>query len=254
MSGLSYLNTDHGTRIAYHKTDGESTQDRPGIIWCGGFMSDMEGSKALALEDYAKRTGRAYVRFDYQGHGASDGAFADGTIGLWQQDAMAVLDQLTSGPQILVGSSMGGWISMLTLKKRADRIAGFIGIAAAPDFTLRHWQDLTKDQQQDVLTEGRVLIPSDYGPDPYIFTKALFDDGANNLVMTRPLETDIPVRLIQGTADPDVPWQTALDIADNITGDDVEVILIPDGDHRLSRDLDLKRLVRVVDSLFHGDK
>lgn len=248
MRAPSYLTTDHGTHLAYHKVDATGNSG-PGVIWCGGFMSDMEGSKAIALEDYCRAFGRSYVRFDYQGHGQSDGAFADGTIGLWQQDAMAILDRLTSGPQILVGSSMGGWISLLTLKKRPERIAGLVGIAAAPDFTPRHWEQLTKDQQQDVLSKGRVLIPSDYGPDPYVFTKALFDDGAANLVLTQPIETDIPVRLLQGTADPDVPWQTALQIAEILTTEDCEIILVPDGDHRLSRDIDLKRLVRVVDGL-----
>lgn len=245
MPQPSYLTTAHGTRIAYHKTEGTG----PGVIWCGGFMSDMDGGKALELEDYCKRVGRAYVRFDYQGHGASDGKFADGTIGLWQQDAMAVLDQLTDGPQVLVGSSMGGWISLLTLKQRPGRVKGLVGIAAAPDFTPRHWAELTPEQQNDVITKGRVLIPSDYGPDPYTFTKALFDDGWKNRVNHGPIHCDIPVRLIQGTADPDVPWQTALDIANNITGEDVEVILVPDGDHRLSRDVDLRRLVRIVDSV-----
>lgn len=245
MSNPSYLTTKHGTRIAYHKVEGSS----PGIIWCGGFMSDMEGGKALELEAYCKREGRAYLRFDYQGHGESDGAFADGTIGLWRDDALAVLDTLTEGPQVLVGSSMGGWISLLLLKARPGRIKGFVGIAAAPDFTPRHWAVLTADQQNDVLTKGRVLIPSDYGPDPYTFTKELFDDGWANRVNHGPIHTDIPVRLIQGTADPDVPWMTALEIADNITGEDVEVILVPDGDHRLSRDVDLRRLVRIVDNV-----
>lgn len=239
---IKYLTTDHGTRLAYRKSEGEGC----GVIWCGGFMSDMEGSKAIALEELCQQMGRPYVRFDYQGHGASDGKFEDGTIGLWQQDAMAVLDQLTTGPQVLVGSSMGGWISLLTLKKRAERIAAFVGVAAAPDFTLRHWINLTPQQQQDVLTKGKVLIDSDYGPDPYTFSKALFDDGANNLVMTRPIETDIPIRLIQGTADPDVPWQTALDIADIVTSENTEAIIIPEGDHRLSREIDLSRLKRIV--------
>ncbi|WND03380.1 alpha/beta hydrolase [Temperatibacter marinus] len=245
MTTPTYLETAHGTRLAYHKIDGRG----PGVIWCGGFMSDMDGGKAIELENYCKTTGRSYVRFDYQGHGHSDGAFADGTIGLWHQDTLAILDQLTQGPQVLVGSSMGGWISLLTLKKRPGRVKGFVGIASAPDFTPRHWAELTQAQQQDVLTKGRVLIPSDYGPDPYVFTKDLFDDGWANRVMNGPIHTDIPVRLIQGTADPDVPWVTALDIAHAITGENVEAILVPEGDHRLSRDVDLKRLVRIVDSV-----
>lgn len=245
MSKPLFFKTSHGTRIAYHKLEGVG----PTVVWCGGFMSDMDGGKALELEAYCKAEGCGYIRFDYQGHGLSDGEFADGTIGLWRDDALAVIDQLTSGPVVLVGSSMGGWISLLLLKARPGRIKGFVGIATAPDFTPRHWAALTPDQQHDVNTKGRVLIPSDYGPDPYVFTKALFDDGWANRVNHGPIHTDIPVRLIQGTADPDVPWMTALQIADNITGDDVEVILVPDGDHRLSRDVDLRRLVRIVDSV-----
>ncbi|GHF15011.1 alpha/beta hydrolase [Kordiimonas sediminis] len=245
MTSEKFLQTKHGTRIAYNQIRGKG----PGVIFLGGFMSDKEGSKALALEEYCLSAGRSFVRFDYQGHGASDGAFADGTIGLWAQDALAVLDQLTEGPQILVGSSMGGWISLLLAKVRPGRLAGLVGIAAAPDFTGRHWAELSPDQQQDVLTKGRVYIESDYGPDPYVFTKALFDDGYRNRVLASPLHLDFPVRLIQGTDDPDVPWQTALDIADTIVYGDVDIILVPGGDHRLSEPRDLKRLVETVDLL-----
>ena len=246
MTNPKYFDSPHGTRIAYHKTDGT----KPGVIFLGGFMSDMDGGKALALEEHCKRKGRAFLRFDYQGHGQSSGDFADGTIDLWAKDALSVLDNLTEGPQVLVGSSMGGWTSLLCAKARPGRVRGFVGIAAAPDFTTRMWSDeLTEAQRQTILQKGLVKVPTDYGPEPYTLTKALFDDGYNNRVIHKPLHLDIPIRLIQGTADMDVPWRTALDIADTVVGGDVDVILVPEGDHRLSAPRDLARLTRVVDEV-----
>ena len=246
MQKPSILDADHGTKIAYHRLRGKG----PGVVFMGGFKSDMEGGKALALEAWCRAQGRAFVRFDYQGHGQSSGEFRDGTIGLWAKDALAVIDNLTEGPQILVGSSMGGWVAMLAAKARPARVKGLVGIAAAPDFTVRMWNDDFDDAtRQEVLTNGFMERPCDYGHDPYIITRALIEDGWQNRVIAGPLNLDIPVRLIQGTADADVPWQTAQAIADKITGDDVEIILVPGGDHRLSRDIDLKRLVRVVNQL-----
>ena len=246
MTSPKYFDSPHGTRIAYHKSEGT----KPGVIFLGGFMSDMDGGKALALEAHCKATGRSFLRFDYQGHGQSSGAFADGTIGLWAKDALAVLDHLTEGPQVLVGSSMGGWTSLLCAKARPGRVKGFVGIAAAPDFTTRMWRDeLTQDQRQTILSEGMVKVPTDYGPEPYTLTKALFDDGYNNRVIHQPLHLDIPMRLIQGTADMDVPWQTAQQIASMVTSKDVDIILVPEGDHRLSEPRDLARLTRVVDEI-----
>ncbi len=245
---IRYLDSTHGTRIAYRQTKGTS----PGVMFFGGFMSDMEGGKAIALEQWCEENGHAFLRFDYMGHGASSGAFKDGTIGLWRQDALAVFDALTTGPQILVGSSMGGWMAMLVAKARAERIAGFVGIAAAPDFTKRLWDSLSEDDQLTIRRDGKLLIASEYGPDPYIFTEELFRDGAQYPILGRPFSHDYPVKLIQGSADPDVPWQVALDIADTLEGDDIEVILVKDGDHRLSTPLDLKRLINAV-SLLVGD-
>lgn len=245
MNKSQFFKASHGTRIAYHRTAGTS----PGVVFLGGFMSDMEGGKATELEAYCCRTGRGFVRFDYQGHGQSSGDFANGTIGLWLKDALAVIDSLTEGPQILVGSSMGGWIALLAAKARPARIKGLVGIAAAPDFTVRHWAELTDVQQQTVMDTGRLEVMSDYGPDPYVFTKALFEDGWQNRVNHGPIHLDVPVRLIQGLEDDDVPWRTAMSIAANLTGGDTEVILVPGGDHRLSEPADLKRLVRVVDTL-----
>lgn len=246
MNSPQYLETVYGAKIAYHKHEGKG----PGVVFLGGFMSDMEGSKALALEAYCKRVGRAFVRFDYQGHGQSSGKFAEGTIGIWARDAMTVLDTLTEGPQILVGSSMGGWISMLVSRARSGRVKGFVGIAAAPDFTVRMWnEDFGDAEREEILTKGAFMRPCDYGDEPYTITKALIEDGWNNRVIAGPLKMDMPVRLIQGTEDADVPWQTAQMIADKLTSDDVEIILVPGGDHRLSSDQDLKRLIRIVDGL-----
>jgi len=241
-----YLKTGHSTNIAYRHMAGKG----PGVVFLPGFMSDMEGSKALALEAFCRAEGRAFVRFDYQGHGESEGAFADGTIGLWAQDAIAVLDQLTEGPQIVVGSSMGGWIGLLLARARPGRVKAFVGLAAAPDFTVRMWnEEFDEATRAEVLEHGYMKRPCDYGDDPYIITKALIDDGWQNRLLAAPLHIAMPVRLIQGTDDPDVPWQTAQKIADQITGDDTEVILVPGGDHRLSRDIDLQRLTRVVGEL-----
>ncbi|WP_308911098.1 alpha/beta fold hydrolase [Pseudokordiimonas caeni] len=245
MTEPSFLTTRHGTRLAYHRTQGAG----PGIVFLGGFMSDMEGSKALALEAWAKAEGRAFLRFDYQGHGQSDGAFADGTIGLWVRDALAALDTLTEGPQVLVGSSMGGWIALKLARARPGRVRGLVGVAAAPDFTPRMWASLTSAQRQAITEQGFVDVPTEYGDTPYRLTRALFEDGWRERVMASPLHLDIPVRLIQGTADPDVPWAGTLEIAKAIRGGDVEITLVPEGDHRLSTDRDLKRLIRVTREL-----
>jgi pimeloyl-ACP methyl ester carboxylesterase len=246
MGALQFLETGHGTKIAYHRTPNGNSKG-PGVVFLGGFMSDMEGSKALALETMCRRENRSFVRFDYSGHGQSGGQFTDGTIGLWLRDALAVIDNVTEGPQILVGSSMGGWISLLVAKVRRARIAGLVGIAAAPDFTVRMWnEEFSERQRSDIIRDGFVKIPTDYGDEPYTITKALIDDGWQNRVAHGPIHLDIPVRLIQGLDDADVPWQTALMIADKITGNDVDVILVPGGDHRLSSDKDLERLEDTV--------
>jgi pimeloyl-ACP methyl ester carboxylesterase len=246
MTRPSVLKTRHGTEIAYHQTPGAG----PGVVFLGGFMSDMEGSKALALEAWCRASGRAFVRFDYQGHGQSSGTFAEGTIGVWAEDALAVVDALTEGPQILVGSSMGGWISLLVARARPGRVHALVGVAAAPDFTVRMWRDeLTAEQRGEIEAKGKTHLASDYGDEPYTITRDLIVDGWSNRVIHAPFHLNVPVRLIQGTEDADVPWSTALTIAERLTGDDVEVILVPGGDHRLSREIDLRRLTRVVGEL-----
>jgi len=236
--------------IAYHVRPGR----QPGVMFLGGFMSDMTGTKASMLDDYCRRRGRAYVRFDYSGHGQSGGKFEDGTIGQWAADAVAVLDQVAQGEQVLVGSSMGGWIGLLVAKARPDRVTGFVGIAAAPDFTEEMmWAEFDAEIRETLQRDGVYYEPTDYGDEPYPITLRLIEEGRENLVLRSPLALDCPVRLIQGMQDPDVPWRTALTLAEHITGDDVEVTLVKAGDHRLSEPADLARLERTLDLLLGED-
>lgn len=239
------LTRDTGASIAYHTLAGKT----PGIIFMTGFMSDMTGSKALALEDLCRDRGHAFLRFDYQGHGASSGNFADGTIGLWAGDALAAFDALTEGPQVIVGSSMGGWIMLLTALARSDRISGLVGIAAAPDFTEDLLpQSLTEKHLQMIERNGVVVIPSDYD-DPYMITKALLDDGTHHVLMNKEIALDCPVRLLHGLEDESVPWQRSLTLQERLRSDDVEITLIKGGDHRLSGDQELKKLQKTAASL-----
>ena len=240
-----------GHRLAYHATAGHATfPDAPGVIFLGGFMSDMTGTKAMALEDHCRERGLAYLRFDYLGHGQSSGAFTDGTIGRWADDAIAVIDELTAGPQVLVGSSMGGWIMLLAALARPGRVVGLLGLAAAPDFTeALIWRDLDEDMRAALLDEGVINMPSDYDDTPYPITRALIEEGRDHLLLGGPIALGCPVRLLQGMADRDVPWKTALTLAEKLAGDDVEVTLIKGGDHRLSEPPDLARLGRTLDAL-----
>ena len=237
-----------GATIAYHRTPGKN----PGVVFLGGFHSDMTGTKATALQGYCAERGRAYLRFDYRGHGASSGAFEDGSIGDWADDAGFVLNTLTDGAQVLVGSSMGGWIMLMTAKAIPDKVAALVGVAAAPDFT----EDLIASgftaQEHEVLDrDGYIDIPSDYeDADSYRITKRLIKDGRHHLVLREPLDIRVPIRLLQGMEDKEVPFDTALRIADVTTGGDIVTHLIKDGDHRLSRDQDLKRLFAALDEVF----
>ncbi|MFQ5785488.1 MAG: alpha/beta fold hydrolase [Alphaproteobacteria bacterium] len=235
-----------GHTIAYHATAGA----RPGIVFLGGFMSDMTGTKAMALEAFCRTRGRAFLRFDYLGHGASSGDFEDGTIGRWADDAIAVIDAATEGPLVLVGSSMGGWIMLLTALARPERVKGLIGLAAAPDFTeYLLWDDFGPETRETLLRDGVVHLPSDYGDEPYPITRALIEDGRSHLLLPDVIALACPVRLIQGMKDADVPWRTALRLAERLASDDVEVTLVKDGDHRLSEPADLNRLCRTVAAL-----
>ena len=213
-------------------------------------MSDMTGSKAIALEEHCKQRGQAFLRFDYTGHGQSSGAFSDGTIGKWTDDAIFAIEQLSEGPQVLVGSSMGGWIMLLAALRLQKRVAGMIGIAAAPDFTEDLIARVLDDEQLLAMQhDGFVLVPCDYDDEPFTITQALIDDGHNNLLLNDRISLSQPVRLIQGLKDKDVPWVTALRLQQKLTGDDVELILVKNGDHRLSEPHDLKRLTKTLDLL-----
>ena len=240
------LSRADGATIAYHKSDGEG----PGIVFLGGFRSDMEGTKAQALEAHCHAAGRTFVRFDYFGHGQSSGDFTDGTIGRWTEDALGVLDEITDGPQILVGSSMGGWIMLLAAVARPDRIAALIGIAAAPDFTeTLMWSRYPEDVRETLERDGVYFQPTPYEEGPYTITMKLIEEGRDHLLLDRAIGINCPVHLIQGKVDDAVPWQHALAISDNLTSDQVAVTLIKDGDHRLSRDEDLKRLMNTLEAI-----
>jgi pimeloyl-ACP methyl ester carboxylesterase len=245
MSPASLARPD-GATIAYHRLAGT----RPGIVFLGGFRSDMTGTKALYLEEYCRRRGRAYLRFDYFGHGASLGDFALGTIGRWCDDAIAVLDSLTEGKQILVGSSMSGWIMLLAALARPERIAALVGIAGAPDFTEELlWTRLTPAQRREINERGQVVLPSEFDPAGYLYTRALIEDGRNHLLLGKPIPIDVPVRLLHGMRDNSVPWRLSLALAERLASRDVAVTLLKDGDHRLSTPGDLALLARTLDAL-----
>lgn len=234
MTDIAHLDTPQGRRIAYRQTAAQGAGTAPGVVFLGGFKSDMEGSKAAHLEDWARRTGHAFLRFDYSGHGVSSGTFEEGAIGDWAEDAMAVLDQLTEGPQVLVGSSMGGWISLLLCRARRSRIAGLVTIAAAPDFTEDSmWANFDEPHRQTLERDGRVALPSDYG-EPYVITRRLIEEGRGNLVLRTPLELPFPVRFLQGTADEDVDMSVALRLLDHASGPDMRLTCVKGADHRFS--------------------
>jgi pimeloyl-ACP methyl ester carboxylesterase len=240
-----YLATEDGTRLAWRRIDGRG----PTVFWLGGFGSDMTGTKAQSLAEWAQASGRACLRFDYFGHGASDGRFAEGTITRWRQDALAVIDALTEGPLILVGSSMGGWIACLAAMVRPERVAGLVLIAPAPDFTEKLMTPAIPPEGHAALArDGVWLRPSLYG-DPYPIAKALLEDGLRWSILPGPVPIEAPVRILQGGDDPDVPWAHALELAHALNGADVVFSLIKDGDHRLSRPQDIERLIAAVEEL-----
>jgi pimeloyl-ACP methyl ester carboxylesterase len=245
-NGHESLARPQGATIAYRRLAGAG----PGVVFLGGFRSDMTGTKALFLEDYCRRRSRAYVRFDYFAHGQSSGDFADGTISRWRDDAIAVIDSLTEGRQILVGSSMGSWIVVLAALARKERVAALVGIAAAPDFTADLLpRRLTEAQRRALDEEGRIVLPSSYDPAGYVYTRTLVEDGDRNLVLRGDIALSCPMRLLHGMADESVPWQQSLKLAERVQSTDVVLSLIKDGDHRLSRDVDLARLARTLDEL-----
>jgi pimeloyl-ACP methyl ester carboxylesterase len=234
-----------GATIGYYPEFGLNS---PGIVFLGGFHSDMIGIKATTLAAHCANRGRSYLRFDYFGHGVSAGDFRDGSIGRWREDALAVLDELTEGPQILVGSSMGGWIALLVALARPERVAAVMGVAAAPDFTEDLiWNRLDEVQRRRLLESGELTHDSAYEAAPIPITRKLVEEGRRHLLLRAPIKLDCPVRLLHGMRDPDIPYRTSLQLAERLAGTEVVVELIEDGDHRLSRPADLDRLLGAIE-------
>ena len=251
-----YLSTEK-TRIAYHHVPARHDlaemsvpRNHPGILFCGGFKSDMTGSKALYLETFCRDRGISFTRFDYQGHGQSSGHFLEGSIGQWSEDACAILDHVTQGPQIIVGSSMGGWIMLNLVKIRPEKCKALVGIAAAPDFTEDlMWAQFPESVQQLLETEGQFKQPSEYSEDPYIITHHLITEGRRHLCLREPIPFSGPIRLLHGLKDQDVPWQVSQKIMAQALSKDVTLTLVKEGDHRLSEEQDLKRLGITLEQL-----
>jgi len=240
------LQRPDGNSVAYAKTSGAA----PAVVFLGGFRSDMTGTKAMALEEWAQRTGRAFLRFDYLGHGQSSGRFEDGTIGRWLDDSLTAIDTLTAGPLVLVGSSMGGWLSLLVARVRPGRLAGLVLIAAAPDFTERMLlKGLSAEDRIALERDGRLERPSQYSPEPSVFTWKLIEEGRNHLLLDKKLALPCRVRLLHGQSDPDVPWEYSLQIAQHLEAPEVITTLIKGGDHRLSTPADIARLIATVEEL-----
>lgn len=225
------LTTPQGRQIAYDRLPGTG----PGVVFLHGLKSDMEGTKAVHLRDWARDKGRAFLRLDCSGHGQSSGRFEDGAIGDWFEDAQAAVSALTEGPQVLVGSSMGGWLALLLARAMPERLAGLVTIAAAPDFTEDSmWAGFSDAQRATLLREGKVDLPSDYSDAPYVITRRLIEEGRGRLVLRTPLDLPFPVRFLQGTADVDVPPAVALRLLDHATGPDIRLTLVKGADHRFS--------------------
>jgi pimeloyl-ACP methyl ester carboxylesterase len=227
----------------------------PGLMWLGGFKSDMGGTKAMALDRWASEHERACLRFDYSGHGESGGTFTDGTIGRWLEESVAVFDACCEGPQVLVGSSMGGWIALLLareLRRRASpspaaALAALVLIAPAVDFTEElMWKRFPEAIKREIETAGRWARPSQYSDEPQVITRGLIEDGRAHLLLGGLIETGCPVRILQGVQDPDVPWRHAVELVSRLAHDDVVLTLVKDGDHRLSRGEDIERLINAV--------
>lgn len=241
------LKAKDGTAIAYHKSEG--SKEKPGIIFCGGFMSDMEGAKATALEKFCKEKNYSFVRFDYMGHGKSSGEFTDGTISIWKENALEVFDNLTDGPQIIVGSSLGGWISILVALEREDRIFGVVGVAPAPDFTENLiWKKLSQEDKDKLEKDGVIYQDSDYG-DPYPITIKLIEDGRNHLLLEDKIIMDCPVRFLHGMKDKDVPFNISVQLSELITSDNLCVNLVPNGEHSMSSNDNIELLCGTIEDM-----
>ncbi len=241
MTEISYLETGPGRRLAYRSRPGRG----PALLFLPGYMSDMEGGKATALDAWAESRGRAMLRFDYGGCGASDGAFEAQSLADWRDDVVAMID-LAEGPVVLVGSSMGGWLMLLAALARPERVRGLVGIAAAPDFT--RW-GFTDAQKETILREGKLQEPSPYSDQPYVTTRTFWESGETLLLLDDEIAIDCPVRLLHGQADADVPWEQSLRLMKRLRSADVQALFIKDGDHRLSRETDIALLIRTVEAL-----
>ncbi|MBK8198340.1 MAG: alpha/beta hydrolase [Acidobacteria bacterium] len=245
-----FFTSPEGRRLAFRKT--AAPAGGVTFVWLSGFKSDMSGGKAMAVEAWAKAAGHGTLLFDYSGHGLSDGAFEDGTISAWRADALAAIDTQTDGRLVLVGSSMGGWMALLAALARPQRVKGLVLIAPAPDFTEKlMWPEFTPAQQAEIMGEGFTLRPSDYG-EPYRITRALIEDGRAWSILDGNIEFDGPVRILQGMRDPDVPWGHALALASALTTGQLLLTLVKDGDHRLSRDKDIARLLAACEEVASG--
>jgi pimeloyl-ACP methyl ester carboxylesterase len=243
---IATLPCEGGGHIAYRRRDGIE----PGLMFLGGFRSDMSGTKATALDDFAAATGRAYTRFDYRGHGASSGRFEELALGDWIADGLEVLDRVAEGPQILIGSSMGAWVALHLALLRPGRMAGLVTMAAAPDFTEELiWARLDEGQRERMRREGRIERPSAYAPEPDILTLRLIEDGRSHLLLGRPIALPCPARLIHGTADADVPWVFSLRLLDRLQSADARLTLIKGGDHRLSEPPQIEAMLAAVAEL-----
>ena len=241
-----FLQRPDGATVAYNKVAGS----QPGVVFLHGLMSDRDGTKALALAEHCARKVQACIRFDMFGHGASSGRFEDGSVSRWVEDTTAIIDHLTEGPQILVGSSMGGWVMVRAALTRPERVAGLIGIASSPDFTEDlMWAGFSIAERNQLETKGVVNVQSDYEERPYPITRHLIEDGRRNLVLRGPISILCPVRLIHGQKDTAVPWDTSVRLAEQITSNDVNILLVKDGDHRLSEAEDLDRLCVALDEI-----
>ncbi len=240
-----YLVRRDGGRIAYDRHRGNG----PGVVWLGGFKSDRTGTKSQALGAWAREQDRAFVTFDYYGHGASDGDFREGTVTRWRDDGLEVLDRLTEGPQILVGSSMGGWLALLLALARPGRVAGLLLIAPATDFTQELlWKSYSPDIRRRIEEEGEYLWPSLYDAEPYPITRTLIEDGATHLLLGGKIGIACPVRIVQGMADPDVPWEHAMRLLDAL-GPDSEITLLKSGEHRLSKPHEIATILRLLEAM-----
>ncbi|MEM9247642.1 MAG: alpha/beta fold hydrolase [Pseudomonadota bacterium] len=245
MAEPQFLETPQGRRLAYHRRVGTG----PMVVFLGGLRSDMEGTKALHLEAWAQDHDRAFLRFDYSGHGQSSGAFEAGCLGDWAEDTAAALSALTEGPLVLVGSSMGGWQALLATRAMPDRVAGLVTIAAAPDFTEDSmWAGFSEAQRREVMQAGQVALPSDYG-EPMVITRCMIEDGRQHLVLRSPLELPMPVRLLQGTADADVDMSVALRLLAHAEGPDLRLTLVKGADHRFSTPECLDLIVRAIEEV-----